>query len=277
MKENNLFDTLMQGLILLIGYSMYSFYIYIHEPCTDLNKCITDFRESYGIHGVKTKYKTKVVIIDQGFSPLLTAKFNTFFNHTTQIKEHGTNVAGIVLGVNSNVELTLIAGGDHSLVNSIKVALEQKPDIINISLSSKGYSSAEKELIDANPNVLFVIAMGNDSYKFGLINAYPAGVDSLNVLRVASLDEDNKLLKSSNFGTELDGIGFLGKEVCALKICLTGTSQATPFITGFASIIKGNNPSISVSELKSKLKGFSKGGYGHYFGYLDIKNIVGSN
>lgn len=269
-KDNSTFDFIMQVIVVSIGFGIYTTYQYFTAPCPTLYKCISVFREQYKIKPIETTYKTKIAIIDTGFDPVLISEYQTFFNHKGQDTAHGTNVTGIVLGVNSNVELILIAGGNNNIVNSIKVALEQNPDIINISLNSKGSNLEEAKLIKENPNVLFVTAMGNDGYKHGLVNHYPAAYEYDNMLRVASLDYNNNFLESSNLGTDLDGIGFLGKNVCSFGYCMTGTSQATPFITGFASIIKGRNKDISIKDLKNELKKITVNPKNRYFGYMDI-------
>jgi subtilisin family serine protease len=269
-KSDQSFDVMLQIMILCLGYGIYAIYHRYTARCTAVEACVSELRVRYHIPEMITNYRTKVVVIDTGFDPILSNKYKTLYNHKGQHTEHGTNVAGIVLGVNSNIELILIAGGDNNIVNSIKIALEQKPDIINISLNSKGSNLEEASLIKNNPNVLFITAMGNDGYKFGLIDHYPAAYEYDNMLRVASLDENHNLLQSSNFGSDLDSIGFLGKNICSFGYCLTGTSQATPFITGMASIIKGRNKDITIKGLKSELRKYTRLPNNHYFGYVDL-------
>ena len=81
--------------------------------------------------------------------------------------------------------------------------------IVNASLGGTGYSNTMRNAIAGCPNVLFVVAAGNDGTNNDTAPHYPcnygAAPDNLpNVICVAATDQNDKLASFSNYGASVD-------------------------------------------------------------------------
>ena len=210
---------------------------------------------------------------------------------------HGTHVAGLaastymgiapkakilpvkVLGASGSGDLGTIAAG-------ILYAIDQGADIINLSLggASNGPITREiQELINSvviakDRNALIVAAAGNGGNDGqGDCNddspIYPANVQEVNVISVASVNLYNELTSYSNFGGATVHIAAPGGDQWTGGLSSTsipycygpcsasnttyeenmGTSMATPVIAGAAAVLKSKNQSLSHEQIKEIL------------------------
>lgn len=182
---------------------------------------------------------------------------------------HGSNVAGIILAINPNAKIIPIkfynkkASDETNTLNFIKAlkkAIELKVNIINISGGGAEPFPAEKELIkEAEQKGIFVIsAAGNEGQNLSNQPYYPASYKLSNIFTVMNNDDHNKKHSSSNFGSIVD-ISTIGTQVFSFstnKDCskaLTGTSQATPIVSGLISLMLSYNNNLSFNEVRSLL------------------------
>jgi subtilisin family serine protease len=75
---------------------------------------------------------------------------------------------------------------------------------------------------------------------------------------VAALDRNDQLAKFSNYGLKSVAIAAPGKEILSTWLGndykeASGTSMATPVVSGVAALILAQHPRISVDELKKRL------------------------
>ena len=123
------------------------------------------------------------------------------------------------------------------------------------------YDQALKDAIDAagNAGVLNVIASGNDARNVDTQPAYPGSYDSPSVLSIAASDSSDNKASFSNFGTTsvdlaAPGVGILstvlGTSSYGFK---SGTSMATPHVSGAAALLLAANSSLSMASVKATL------------------------
>jgi subtilisin family serine protease len=194
----------------------------------------------------------------------------------TDSNGHGTHVAGIIgavgdnetgiAGVNWNVTLMPLKAFDgegngstaHS-IEAIRYAVKKKARIINASWGSTKHSRLLDEAIQyAKKNhVLFVAAAGNDGGDNDRVPLYPASAGISTVISVAAVDRRGHLADFSNYGEDsvdiaAPGVDILSTTPDGLKT-LSGTSMATPFVTGVAALVLSQSPNLSAYGLKMRL------------------------
>lgn len=204
-----------------------------------------------------------------------------FVNNNNNIKDtqgHGTHIAGIIIGhkmnnthgVSLNAKVMVIKFYDPhmdkttSIENSIRAleyAVKMKANIINYSGGGNESSPLEKHWIQQAEaqNILLVAAAGNgqsDNDKGGF---YPASYGLSNIISVTAHDQKSEILPSSNFGKTSVQIAAPGKDIYSTTInnkfgLMTGTSQATAFVSGVAAeIIARSQRVLSPAEIIQRL------------------------
>lgn len=194
---------------------------------------------------------------------------------------HGTHIAGIIgaianpktgtAGVAQNVQIMPIryysetASGSVNLANTIKAlhyAIDNGARIINYSGGGPEYSEEEFQAMKKaqEKGILIVAAAGNDHNNTDLEENryYPAAYASkglTNIISVASIDSNGKLLPSSNYGLKSVDLAAPGESILSTIPGskygkLTGTSQATAFVSGVAALILSKQPSLTPSQIK---------------------------
>ncbi len=116
------------------------------------------------------------------------------------------------------------------------------------------------KMFAAAPNTIFTIAAGNDSSNNDLFPDYPADIPADNKIVVAATLGYKSLADFSNFGaTKVDvaapGVAIISTAPTNTYIPLSGTSQATPYVTNIIAAMKDVNPALSARDLKAILVG----------------------
>jgi thermitase len=189
---------------------------------------------------------------------------------------HGTHISGIigaeagngvgVSGVAPKVQImTLkyfdpkVRGTDNlkNTIKSIRYAVKMGAHIINYSGGGLEYSASEYQAVKEamNKGILFIAASGNERSNSDLHKYYPADYDLPNVISVTAIDPKRSILSSSNYGFHTVDIAAPGQNILSTLPrgsygYMTGTSQATGFVTGAAVIVKANNPAFSYRDIK---------------------------
>lgn len=190
---------------------------------------------------------------------------------------HGTHVAGIigarqngkgVVGVAPEAELLIAkglgddgTGGSAGIVAAIDWLISEGARVINMSLGSPrpDYQilAAIKRANAANAFV--IVAAGNSGPGAGV--DYPGRFPE--TIAVAAVDKEGRIARFSSQGPEVD-VAAPGDQVLSCYrdgeyAKLSGTSMATPFVTGCVALMLAAGDKLrTVQELREKIKGTAK-------------------
>jgi subtilisin family serine protease len=106
--------------------------------------------------------------------------------------------------------------------------------------------------------ILFVAAAGNSSTSNDQSPHYPSNYKLPNVISVAALDRNDQLASFSNYGPKSVHIAAPGKEIMSTWLKenyreASGTSMATPYVSGVAALVLSLEPQISIDKLRERL------------------------
>jgi len=192
-------------------------------------------------------------------------------------KDHGTHVAGIILadpttgsmsGVAPEARLLPVSflGNDGSgslgdAVVAIQFAAQRGAKVINASWGGEYCSEALKNSINAlgAKNVLFAVASGNEGIDFDTTGnyVYPAVYNFAHTITVAASSANDYLTGFSNRSFGLVHLAAPGVNIFSTVRggyqYLTGTSMATPFVSGAAAVLWSARPNATASQIRQAL------------------------
>lgn len=210
--------------------------------------------------------------------------FNAVDNLTDPMDDngHGTHCAGIIgaegdngigiAGVNWQVEIMPLkflsrtgAGSTKDAIEAINYVIDRKKAGVNVRIISASWGSTQKSqaLGDAikragEAGILFVAAAGNSSTNNDRRPHYPSNYDLPNVVSVAALDRHDKLAGFSNYGARTVHVAAPGREILSTWLDndyleASGTSMATPVVSGIAALMLSVEPDLTVQQLRERL------------------------
>jgi subtilisin family serine protease len=152
-----------------------------------------------------------------------------------------------------------VAGTDNlkNTVASIKYAVKMGANIINYSGGGTEFSQEEHDaIVEAEKKgILFVAAAGNERSNSDQFRYYPADYGLSNIISVTAIDPSTEVLSSSNYGTETVDIAAPGQNILSLLPggsygMMTGTSQATAFVSGAAALVMARREAYKAVDVK---------------------------
>jgi subtilisin family serine protease len=190
---------------------------------------------------------------------------------------HGTHCAGTigavhnnglgVAGVMANVKLMAIkfltdsgSGSTANAIKSIDYATKMNVDIMSNSWGGGGYSQALKESIERarDAGILFVAAAGNSGTNNDTRPHYPSNYEVENVISVASHNVTDSLSSFTCFGKATVHVAAPGENILStIKEgkygVYSGTSMATPHVSGILGLLLSKEGRQDVSEVRERL------------------------
>lgn len=212
---------------------------------------------------------------------------NTTFDGLSD--DHGTHVSGTIGGVGGNgkgvagvvwnvkiISAKFLGSNGGTTANAIR-AVDYITDLktrhglalpaTNNSWGGGGFSQALQDAITraGAANILFVAAAGNDGANTETSTSYPSGYDNANIIAVASITSTGALSSFSNYALTKVDLGAPGSgiystlpvrskgQVVSGYGSYSGTSMATPHVTGAVALFLSTNPGSSAATIKGAI------------------------
>lgn len=203
-----------------------------------------------------------------------------------------TGVAPYVEFVSLRVFDSNGSGSLEAVANAINYAQQQNIPILNFSGGGKQSYPALESAIGAYEG-LFVVAAGNDDNDNDIDARYPTNYNADNIISVGASDSNNKRSdwnsfanlwglfggSKSNYGITTVDIFAPGTDILStypLSLCsntgggcaggcngsghiaygyhnMSGTSMATPMVTGVAALLLSQNPNLTAIDIKTAI------------------------
>lgn len=187
---------------------------------------------------------------------------------------HGSHVAGTigaegdnaqgVVGVNWQAEMLPVKifsdqgrTTADAVLRGVLYAGAMGARITSNSWGGGGYNRALKDAFGSS-KALHIAAAGNDGRNNDLRPHYPSNYDLDNIVAVAASDRNDQLASFSNYGAESVDVTAPGVEILSTVPgagyeIFSGTSMATPHVSGAAALIVSAFPEATNEEIKTRL------------------------
>ena len=199
---------------------------------------------------------------------------------------HGTHVAGTIgalgengkgiIGITRKVRIMPIkalggpcgSGLTSGVIQAIAYAVENGAHVINMSLGGGGNSLIMREQLRAasERGVLVVAAAGNAKNNNDAKPSYPASYDIPGIIAVAASGQDDALAPFSNYGSRSVHLAAPGVRILSSVPVgaspegpksgyglLSGTSMATPVVSGAVALLIAQFPKMARIDIKRRL------------------------
>ena len=199
--------------------------------------------------------------------------------------DHGTHVAGTIAGIGGNgfgvagvcwnvkfISAKFLGASGGTTANAIK-AVDYMTDLktrhkinlvaTNNSWGGGGFSQGLQDAIERSnqQGILFVAAAGNEKRNIDRVLSYPACYPNANIISVAAIDSKGALASFSNYGLKNADIGAPGVGIWSTVppsatypsggyASYSGTSMATPHVTGACALYKSIYPLATAADIK---------------------------
>lgn len=192
---------------------------------------------------------------------------------------HGTHCAGIAAALGNNgkggsgvawkaslVGLKFLgmtgSGTVADAAEAIIYAADMNIRILSNSWGGTEYSRTLEDAVKyaAGRSVLFVAAAGNSKSDNDFSPHYPSNLEVENVISVAASDDRDRRADFSNYGEKSVDLAAPGDGIWSTHLhnkyeILSGTSMATPFVSGAAALLLSEFPGITLNQMKIRIFG----------------------
>lgn len=175
----------------------------------------------------------------------------------------GNNGAGVT-GINWAVKIAslkfLSAAGSGSTSGAVLAVDYCAANGIKISNNSWGGGGFTQSLFDAINNAaamghIFIAAAGNSGVDNDLTPHYPSSYNLDNLIAVAAIDRFDAKSSFSSYGLTSVDLGAPGTDIASTYtgnsyVYLSGTSMATPHVTGAVALLSGFKPAWTWQQVR---------------------------
>jgi subtilisin family serine protease len=189
---------------------------------------------------------------------------------------HGTHVSGTigavgdngtgVVGANWSAQIMALKifpnASDFNIIQAIEYSANMGVKITNNSWGGGPGSPALEDAIAYAGSLgqLFIAAAGNGSQDNDTNPFYPASFDLDNIISVAATDHNDLKAGFSHYGVTSVDLGAPGVNVYSTLPgnnygYLSGTSMATPHVSGVAALLLSQYPDLTAAEVKETILG----------------------
>lgn len=262
--------------------------------------------DQYARHLETNQNEIIVAVIDTGIDtthPFFNGRLSmdaayNYVNASTDVEDdhgHGTHMSGIVVDTTPNLNIKILPikcmdsrgiGTATNIANAIRRAADAGAKVINYSavgVHTQYKDDAIKYAIEKGVTV--VVAAGNGGQDINESFICPSHLEECII--VGSIDSAENRAKDSNYGETLDlmapGIDINSTYLRGSYASFSGTSMATPYVSGAAAMLKLSNPSLTPAQIEELLKENAKDlgevGRDAYYGYgmIDMSNLIVHN
>ncbi len=207
--------------------------------------------------------------------------------------DHGTHVSGTIGAVGGNgkgvagvnwavtiISAKFLGANGGTTANAIK-AIDYITDLktrhglnivaTNNSWGGGGFSQGLQDAITraGSADILFIAAAGNNSSNNDATANYPSNYNNANIIAVASITSTGGLSSFSNYGATQVDIGAPGsgiystipastgrknnQTIVSSYASYSGTSMATPHVTGAAALYASTHPASTAAQIKAAI------------------------
>ena len=215
--------------------------------------------------GGVNNFGASLVIIIVGSDPtIVDGKCNDDHGHGTHVAgtiaanaNNGTGVAGVAFNSPLAICKALNSGGSGTLAmiaNCITWLSQRNADVISMSLGgSSGSAALQQAVTNATNNGSLLVAAAGNSGNSSL--SYPAAYAE--VVSVAATDHNDAKASFSQFNADVEvaapGVNPLSTWNNGGYNTISGTSMATPHVSGVAALIAATNPGGGPAAWRAEL------------------------
>ncbi len=179
------------------------------------------------------------------------------------INQHVTIISTKFLGRRGGTTANAVKAVDY--LNDLKSRHGMNIVASNNSWGGGGFSQALSDAVDrANTaDILFIAAAGNGGSdgvgdNNDAVASYPSNLPQSNVIAVAAIDKFGAIASFSNYGKTTVDVGAPGVAIWSstaynIYESYSGTSMATPHVTGAAALYKSTHPTATAADIKAAI------------------------